>query len=85
MFAFLPQFVDPTQGPVWMQLVALGLVQKLSGVVILSSVAFASGAVGGWLARRPGIVAWQERFTAVVMVALGIRLLFVGDARPARG
>jgi threonine/homoserine/homoserine lactone efflux protein len=85
MFAFLPQFVDPTQGPVWMQLLALGLVQKLCGVVILSSVAFASGAVGGWLARRPGIVAWQERFTGVVMVALGIRLLLGGDARLARG
>ena len=37
-----------------------------------------------WLARRPGIVAWQERFTGVVMVVLGIRLL-LGDARPARG
>ena len=84
MFAFLPQFVDPKQGTVWVQLLALGLLQKLCGVAILGSVAFASAAVGGWLARRPGIVAWQERFTGVVMVALGIRLL-VGDARPARG
>jgi threonine/homoserine/homoserine lactone efflux protein len=85
MFAFLPQFVDPTRGPVWMQLLALGLMQKLCGVAVLSSVAFASGAVGGWLARRPGIIAWQERFTGVVMIALGMRLLLVGDARPARG
>jgi threonine/homoserine/homoserine lactone efflux protein len=85
MFALLPQFVDPTHGPVWRQLLVLGLMQKLCGFVILSSAALASGAVGNWLARRPGIIAWQERFTGLVMVALGIRLLLVGDARPTRG
>lgn len=83
-FAFLPQFVDPSQGPVWIQLLALGLLQKLCGVVVYGSAAMASGTVGGWLNRWPTIVVWQERFTGLVMVILGIRLLFAGDARPAR-
>lgn len=42
-----------------------------------------SGAVGGWLARHSGFMAWQERFAGVVMIALGLRLRFAGDARPA--
>ncbi|MEO3431667.1 LysE family translocator [Inquilinus sp. CAU 1745] len=83
MFAFLPQFVDPGAGPVGPQLLMLGILQKLSGVLVLGSAALASGAVGGWLARRPGWLAWQERFAGAVMIVLGIRLLMSGDARPA--
>ncbi|WP_285295157.1 hypothetical protein [Aureimonas altamirensis] len=56
----------------------LGTIQKLAGVLSLGSVAFASGRVGQWLARRPGFLAWQERFTGVVMVGLGLRLLLSG-------
>lgn len=84
MFAFLPQFVDPARGPVWAQLLLLGLLQKLSGAAVLAAVALASGTVGGWLAKRPGLMAWQERFAGVVMLALGLRLLLTGEGRPAR-
>ncbi|CDZ49279.1 LysE family translocator [Neorhizobium galegae] len=83
MFAFLPQFVDPSRGPVWAQLLLIGVLQKLSGVAVLSSVALVFGSVGGWLARRPGWVAWQERFTGAVLIFLGLRLMLTGDARPA--
>jgi threonine/homoserine/homoserine lactone efflux protein len=84
MFAFLPQFIDPSRGPVWAQLLVLGLLQKLSGAAVLSSIALLSGAVGGWLALRPGWLAWQERFTGALMIILGFRLLLIGDARSAR-
>jgi threonine/homoserine/homoserine lactone efflux protein len=62
MFAFLPQFVDPGTSPVWLQLLLLGAIQKLSGIFSLGGVALASGSVGAWLARRPAFVIWQERF-----------------------
>ncbi|WP_421736735.1 LysE family translocator [Caulobacter sp.] len=81
MFAFLPQFVDPARGPVWLQLLILGCLQKLSGMISLGSAALASGAVGGWLARAPERRAWQERFTGLVMISLGLRLLLSGDLR----
>jgi threonine/homoserine/homoserine lactone efflux protein len=84
MFAFLPQFVSPNRGSVAAQLLVLGLTQKVPGLVVQGSVALASGAVGGWLARRPGFLVWQERFVGRVMVGLGIRLLLAGDGRPAR-
>lgn len=78
MFAFLPQFVDPGIGPVWVQLLILGTIQKLAGVLSLGSVAMASGTVGQWLNRWPGLLHWQKRFTGAVMVALGLRLLMSG-------
>ena len=87
MFAFLPQLVDPAAGPARVQLLVLGLLQKLCGVLVLDSAALASDAVAG--AGRPATPAsltWQEQLTGVVMVALGVRLALVGDTpRPARG
>jgi threonine/homoserine/homoserine lactone efflux protein len=83
MLAFLPQFVDPSRGPVAAQLLLLGATQKATGFAVLGATALASGAVGGWLARRPGLVVWQERFAGAVMVALGLRLL-VSGARAGR-
>jgi threonine/homoserine/homoserine lactone efflux protein len=80
MFAFLPQFVDPTAGPVWLQLAVLGTVQKLAGILSLGSVALASGPVGQALYRFPRLLVWQQRFTGAVMLGLGFRLLFAGNA-----
>jgi threonine/homoserine/homoserine lactone efflux protein len=83
MFAFLPQFVDPAVGPVWVQLMLLGSLQMLSGIVALSGVAMASGTVGQWLARWPRLLAWQQRFTGSVMVGLGLRLILSGNTSPS--
>ncbi|NPD50843.1 LysE family translocator [Klebsiella aerogenes] len=79
MFAFLPQFVDPAAGPVWLQLLVRGSIQKLAGIVSLGSVAMVSGAFGNWLGKHPGVIQWQERFTGIVMISLGIRMLFSGS------
>jgi len=83
MFTFLPLFVDPTSGPVWLQLLILGAIQKLIGVFSLGGVALASGSVGHFLNRWPKLLAWQERFTGIVMVALGVRLVLSGTSSPA--
>lgn len=83
MFTFLQLFVDPNAGPVWPQLLVLGSIQKLIGVFSLGGVALASGSVGQFLNRWPKLLAWQERFTGIVMVGLGIRLLLSGSLSPA--
>jgi threonine/homoserine/homoserine lactone efflux protein len=80
MFVFLPQFVDPAAGPVWLQLLVLGSLQKIAGVFSLGSGALASGTVGQWLNRWPKLLIWQRRFTGLVMVALGLRLILFGNA-----
>jgi threonine/homoserine/homoserine lactone efflux protein len=83
MLAILPQFVDPSSGPAGVQLLVLGATMKGTGLLTLGSVALASGAVGGWLARHSGFLVWQERFAGAVMIALGLRLLLAGEVRPA--
>nr|WP_245296699.1 LysE family translocator [Rhizobium bangladeshense] len=85
LFAFLPQFVNPESSwPVAMQLLVLGAVTKLSNFVILGTVAFGAGTLGGWLSRRPSLIAWQQRFSGIVMILLGVRLAFSGDGRAVR-
>lgn len=79
MFAFLPQFVNPSLGPVWVQLLIFGTLQKLTGMISLGFVALASGSVGKWLNRWPGMLAWQQRFTGLIMIGLAIRLLVTGN------
>jgi threonine/homoserine/homoserine lactone efflux protein len=80
MFAFLPQFVDPSAGPVWVQLLILGSLQKLAGIFSLGSVAIASGMVGKWLQRWPRMLAWQQRFSGLIMIGLAVRLVLSGTS-----
>ena len=81
MLAFLPQFASPERGSLTLQLLVLGVTMKLCALLIEGSVAVASGLVGGWIARRPHLVRWQERLAGTVMVGLGLRLLLTRDAR----
>lgn len=84
--AFLPQFVDIEAGPLWSQLIILGVVMKLCGFCVMSSVALTSGATGRLMARHPGWLVLQERFVGLVMIAIGLRLLFElgSGSRPGR-
>jgi threonine/homoserine/homoserine lactone efflux protein len=68
--AFLPQFVRPERGGVFVQFAVLGLVLATLGVIGDSIVALIAGRTG----RRMAGGAWRERLTGGVLVALGIRL-----------
>jgi threonine/homoserine/homoserine lactone efflux protein len=50
--AFLPQFVERSRGGVWSQVLVLGLLFVLLGLVSDSLYALAAGTVGGLLRRR---------------------------------
>ncbi|TIS49246.1 MAG: LysE family translocator [Mesorhizobium sp.] len=78
MIAFLPQFVDPAQGHVNLQMLMLGTTQKLTGLVILAVYALAAGSVGAWIAQRPKVQLWQQRIAGCFIVLLGLRLILVG-------
>ena len=84
MLAILPQFTDPARGAVAPQLLVLGATMKATGMLTLGSVALASGAAGGWLARHPMLILWQERFAGLVMIAFAIRVLVAGGGAPQR-
>jgi threonine/homoserine/homoserine lactone efflux protein len=71
--AFLPQFVRPERGAVFIQFAVLGLVLATLGVIGDSIVAVIAGRTG----RKMAAGAWRERLTGSVLVALGVRLALI--------
>lgn len=72
--AFLPQFVNPTNGSVALQLTTLGIILVLFG--LLSTVVFAvtAGQVGSFLRGNPAVLRWQSKIVGSIYCALGVRL-----------
>jgi threonine/homoserine/homoserine lactone efflux protein len=66
--AFLPQFVDPDRGAVWSQVVVLGLVFVVLGLVSDSAYALAGDAAGSFLRRR---VTVMRRISGSIYIGLG--------------
>ncbi len=74
--AFLPQFTEPSRGPVSFQLLVLGVLFNVVGLFVDSSIAFCASFLGAWLKRNlraANIVRW---LTGSVFIGLGIRLAF---------
>jgi len=72
--AFLPQFVNPDNGAVWLQLTELGLLFVLLGLMMNIAVAFSAGRLGSYLRRTPLIARWQGKFVGSIYCALGVRV-----------
>jgi threonine/homoserine/homoserine lactone efflux protein len=71
LLAFLPQFVDPSSGPIWLQTLVLGVVFNLIATAGDSLVAVVAGTAGGRvraaLQRRS-----LTRASGVVYIGLGV-------------
>jgi threonine/homoserine/homoserine lactone efflux protein len=72
VFAFLPQFVDPSAHHAWLQVVVLGLSFALLGFLSDSMWALAAGTVADRLRGSVGIARVQRWFGGGVLVGLGI-------------
>ncbi len=72
--AFLPQFVTPENGYVFLQLTLLGMIFVCLG--LLSTVVFAVGAgsLGNFLRQNPTVLRWQGKIVGSIYIALGARL-----------
>ncbi|MGH3040646.1 MAG: LysE family translocator, partial [Gaiellaceae bacterium] len=79
--AFLPQFVDPARGAPWTQILALGAVFFLVGLVVDLAYALGAGTIGDWLRRRPGALRWQRYTSGGVYLALGAVAALAGSGR----
>ena len=74
--AFLPQFVKPENGSVFLQLTTLGIILVALGLTSTILFALCAGSVGGFLKRNPTVVKWQGRVVGSIYCALGVRLAF---------
>lgn len=72
--AFLPQFVQPENGAVLLQLTILGSIMVALGFFSTLIFALAAGRIGGFLRRNTTIVRWQGKVVGSIYCALGVRL-----------
>ena len=77
--AFLPQFVDLSQGHIQAQVIFLGLVYILLGVISDGCYAFAAVAAGNWLKRSCAHVKTQPYISGILLIGLGITAALVGN------
>ena len=75
--AFLPQFVDQNSRFTAVQMLTLGLIFAVCGVIFLSMVGYFAGGIGSWLLRRSQIADKLRWLTGVIFIGLGLRLAFV--------
>jgi threonine/homoserine/homoserine lactone efflux protein len=72
--AFLPQFADPTRGPLALQLMLLGGVFILATVLVFGGVALLAGSLGQWLNRSARAQRVMNRIAGTVFAGLALKL-----------
>jgi threonine/homoserine/homoserine lactone efflux protein len=72
--AFLPQFVQPQNGSVALQLAILGILFVLMGALSTMVFAFGAGQIGNFLRKNPVVLRWQGKVVGTIYCALGVRL-----------
>jgi len=72
--AFMPQFVHPEKGQVWLQFLLLGIVTIIFACTWFSCVATAIQFAGSRIRENKTFWWIQEKVTGCILVALGLRL-----------
>ena len=75
--AFLPQFADPAQGAVALQIAAFGATFMLATFLVFSAIACFSGVFGTVLQRSARAQWWLNRIAGVVFLGMAVRLAMV--------
>ncbi len=79
--AFLPQFVDVTKGHVALQMILLGVVFVLLGVLSDGTYAVAAGSFVKWLKSHAGVLRAQRYFAGSVFITLGVLTAATGNGK----
>jgi threonine/homoserine/homoserine lactone efflux protein len=78
--AFVPQFITPGGWATSTQILVLGGVLIVIGIIVDCAVGVAAGTSSAILRARPAIQRWLKRISAVIFGGLAVRLLLT-DAR----
>ncbi len=73
--AFLPQFADPANGPISLQLMILGVIFDLVTLLVFTLIAFGAGYLGDWLKRTKGAQIAINYIAGTIFLALALRLV----------
>jgi threonine/homoserine/homoserine lactone efflux protein len=83
-FAFLPQFVNPTRGPVTLQFLTLGMFFTVMGFTSDSLWALTAGAAAGWLQRNRTFMRHQRYVSGTMYIGLGLATAASGSRHSPR-
>ena len=72
--AFLPQFVQVEKGYACLQLIQLGVLFVLMGLLSTMTVAAFAGHIGSYLRRNQTLMRWQGKVVGTIYCGLGVRL-----------
>ena len=72
MLAFLPQFTNIAWGPIWQQILGLGLIFAFTGTLVTIGYGVVGGVAGHVIGKRLGLV---NKIAAVMFAGLAIRLV----------
>ena len=72
--AFLPQFIDPGRGHVWLQFAVLGAVLILLKFLVDGTVGVLAGRIGDWLRSRHAAQRRLNTAVGALFIGLGVRL-----------
>ena len=73
LLAFLPQFTSPAYGPIWQQILGLGLIFAFTGTLVTMGYGVVAGYAGQVVGQRLRIV---NRVAALMFAGLALRLLW---------
>jgi threonine/homoserine/homoserine lactone efflux protein len=77
-FAFLPQFVDPNRGQVAIQILFLGVLFALLGLMTDTFWALTSGTVANLFRRNPKAMRTQRFVSGGMLISLGVATALAG-------
>ena len=80
-FALLPQFVDLSRGHLPMQILFLGLLFAVLGLVTDGCYALVAGTAGHWLKHSRGYVMFERYISGTVFIGLGLTAAFAGNQK----
>jgi threonine/homoserine/homoserine lactone efflux protein len=72
--SLLPQFIEPQQGHVLGQMLALGSLQIVASLAVNTVAAMTAGSIAVFLARRPSWVVVQRWMMGTVLAGLAVRM-----------
>ncbi len=82
--AFLPQFVDPSRGAAWTQVIVLGATLAALGLFTDGLYALVGGAAGNWLKRKStgsGLRRVRRYVSGGIYMALGVATAVSGSGK----
>ena len=74
--AFIPQFISAEKGPAWIQIIILGLILKICGLIVNSSAALIFGQLSSFLNRNTSFLRFKGYVSGAVLLAVTSVILF---------